>query len=938
MDKLQKKVKELYKSIKNGIVSAKDKTTEKISSMAKKTSKKTRKRRVNRSSAGKSSGVRVPTHPVKRFFWYLNPHRFKDFWFTKQGFKKALKFSFIAFLVGLAAIVGVFAYVAKDLPSPGQINSRILAQTTKFYDRTGQHLLYEVFGDQNRSVVDLNDISDNLKNATISVEDKDFYHHNAFDVTGIIRAVWGEVTNNPSLGGGSTITQQYVKNALLSPERSYVRKAKELILSIQIEQLYDKNDILELYLNEIPYGSTAYGAEAASKMYFSKDAKDLSIDEAAMLAALPQAPTYYSPYGENTDALVARQKIVIDKMQQQGYITQEEAEKAKSVDILAKVNDVPDMYKDIFAPHFTLHVQRLLEEKYGARKVNEGGLTVITTLDYDKQKLAEQSVKDGMPAVDRLGGDNAALVAADPNNGEVLAMVGSRDFKYPGFGAYNAALSGRQPGSSFKPYAYATLFKQKHWGPGSVMYDVPTDFGGGYKPHNFDNGYRGFMTIRTALGESRNIPAIKALYIAGVQNVIDQAHKMGITTLENPKQYGLSLVLGSGEVKLADHVNAYSSFATGGIHHPQSYILKVSDSQGNVLEEYKPDEGERVLDPQVAYLISSILTDDSARSATFGYHSPYLYFPNHTIAVKTGTTDFSRDGWMMGYSKDIVAGVWVGNHDNKPMYSVTSQQSGPIWHQFMAKVHEGLADKPFEKPSGIKTVTLDAYTGKLPTDGTKSTRTDVFPSWYEAPGITQTKTAVIDTVSNKLATDCTPDAAKKEVTAISGVNAEIPPDDPAYYRWNPPVVALARSKGLATGYGGSIPTEKDDVHKCSDKPPLVNSFNGEQSGDTISLNADVSSGTFQAEKIEFIYKGQVISTKSLSGDGKVSIDYKPKNGNGDYNFSVKVTDKGLYSSTSDTTVKYKESSSTKPDNGGLPAEGDGAPPATIQSYRGWWHR
>jgi membrane peptidoglycan carboxypeptidase len=857
---------------------------------------------------GIGNKINPPKKWWRRWLWYSNPKRFSDFWFTKPGLKSALKIAAFGGGLGLLALTGLFLYFAKDLPSPGKINSLRLAQTTRFYDRTGKILLYEVHGDENRSVVKLDQISENMRNATIAIEDKDFYNHGAFSAIGIIRSAINNFLNREITGGGSTITQQYVKNALLSPEQTYTRKIKELILSVQIEQLYSKDDILELYLNEIPYGTQAYGAQAAAKTFFDKDANKLTIDEAALLAALPQLPSYYSPYGQHTDELVVRQHIIIDLMRDQGYINAEEAEKAKEVNTLKKINQNPSLYADIKAPHFVLHVQEQLEAKYGSAQVNEGGLEIITSLDFEKQKIAEKAVKDNISTVVNLGGNNAALVAEEHKTGQVLAMVGSRDFRYKGYGSFNAALAGRQPGSSFKPYGYATLFQDDSWGPGSIMYDLVTDFGG-YRPNNFDFRSKGAMPIRRALGESRNIPAVKALYIAGVDNVIEQAHKQGITTLNAPPgTYGLSLVLGAGEVKLADHVNGYSSFATGGIHHEPVTVLKITDPNGTVLEEWKSDDGERVLDEQIAFAITDILSDDNARSGTFGLNNPDLTIPGRTLAVKTGTTDLSRDGWMMGFSTHMTAGVWVGRNDNKPMNSITSDQTGPIWTQFMREAHKSLKDEKFVRPTGLKTVTLDAHTGKKPSHATKSTVTDIFPSWYKIPGSGQIKTATIDTVSNKLATECTPDAARKEITS-QGIEPEIPATDPAYGRWNGPVQAYARSIGLSSG--GSIPTEKDNVHKCSDTKPSVTITEKSAEDGKIVITATVTAGTHAADKIEATYNGQVFYSAGINvspGSTKeVDITYSKATTSGQYPFTVKVTDKALYNGQNSISVNYVSS-------------------------------
>ncbi len=855
------------------------------------------------------ANVNPPNKWYRRWLWYMNPKRFTDFWFTHEGKITALKIAGVSAGLLFISIAGLFLFFAKDLPSPGKVNSLGLAQTTRFYDRTGQKLLYEVYGDKNRTVVDLNDMNDNIKHATIAIEDKDFYNHGAFSSFGILRAAVNNVfKSSDTIQGGSTITQQYVKNALLSPERTFSRKIKELILSIQIEQLYSKDDILELYLNEIPYGTLAYGVQAASKTYFSKPAKDLTIDEAAMLAALPRAPSYYSPYGANTEDLKNRRDLVITQMQEQGYITADQAKTAKATDTLAKVNNTPNLYRDMTAPHFVLHAQSVLEEKLGNKQVTEGGLKVITTLDLDKQAKAEEAVKNGIGVVDRAGGNNIALVAGDPKNGQVLAMVGSRDFNYPEFGTFNAALARRQPGSSFKPYVYATGFKTNNWGPGSVMYDVRTDFGG-YVPNNYDNRFHGQMTIRSAINNSFNIPAVKMLYIVGLQAALDTAHSMGITTLQNPSDFGLSLVLGAGEIKLADHVNAYQSFANGGMHYPQTPILKVTNPQGKTLIDNSNPKGKRVLDPQVSYLINNILSDDSTRTTTFGRNNPDMNIPGHVTAVKTGTTDKNKDGWMIGYSPDLVTGVWVGHTQNRSMSGITSRLTGTTWAAFMKKALEGVPNKQFDKPAGIKQVTLDSFTGKMPGPNTRVRHTDVFPSWYTAKPPAGSQTVVIDKVSNKIATACTPEAAKQTVTG-QGLEAEIPPSDPAFARWNPPVQQLGATLGLGIGGGGNVPagSATDDLHKCTDVKPTV-SLTAQTSGNTIQITTSVSSGTHIANKLEIKYNGQVINSPAINGSGTFVTTYTPT-ATGNYTFTAEVTDAALYSGAATVSIDYTQAPTT----------------------------
>ena len=869
------------------------------------------KKKTNSSKTKQSAGAgfmansKPPEIWHERWRWYFHPKRFKDWWFTRDGALAALRIAGTAAGIGLLALVGVFLYFARDLPNPGELNAASLQQTTRFYDRTGEETLYEVFGDQNRTFVDLDDMGENVRNATIAIEDRNFYDQGAFSSLGIIRAAVNNLLNrDQGVQGGSTITQQYVKNALLTPDQTITRKIRELIISMQIEQLFEKDDILELYLNEIGYGAEAYGVQAASQMYFSKDADELENIEAAMLAALPQAPTFYSPYGENTEALINRTDIVIDLMEEQGYLDEEEAEEAREADLLAKVNDTPDAYRDITAPHFVLSVQQELEQEFGVEEFAQGGFEVITTIDLEKQEHAEQAVADGIGTIESGGGNNASLVSADPRTGEVLAMVGSRDFEHPGFGSFNAASAERQPGSSFKPYIYAEgIENTTDWGAGSIMYDVPTDFGN-YEPRNFEGGFRNEMTVRSALAESRNITAVKMFYIVGIERTLDLMEDMGMTTLGSETDYGLSLVLGSGEVRLDQHTNAMGTFANNGVNVEQTRILEVRDSEGNVLQENDDEpEGEEIFDPQTAYLISDILSDDGARAPIFGSNSPNFNVPGHTVAVKTGTTDDSRDGWMMGYSQDLVSGVWVGHNDNLPMTTATSNTAGPIFTQYMENALEGEDDKPFERPDGIKNVELDALTGTIPTDETDNTVNDQFPSWYQPSDPGEGETAVIDTVSGDLATDCTPDRAREEITSY-GMQAELPSDDPSFGRWNAPVQALANERGV--GSGGSIPDEESDVHDCDDSPPSVSfsSTEDEQEVGDIEIVVEVERGTHAVDETTITYNGEAIET--FSGSGTHDFTFSADQAD-DYSFEAEVVDDVLYDSTDSITVSVEES-------------------------------
>jgi len=757
----------------------------------------------SRSSRSTRKAFSLAGLSIPAFNWTKIKRYIKDLFTTKEGLKKV---GFVA-LTGFALLAAIFIWFAKDLPSPDKINARMNAQSTQIFDRNGK-LLYEIHGEQNRILADWNEIPANVKNATISVEDKDFYKHGGFSITGIARAMFGVITGNRAQGGGSTITQQYVKNTLLTNEYSLTRKIKEVILATEIERRYKKDDILKMYLNEIPYGSNAYGIKVAAKTYFNKELNDLTLEESATLAAMPQAPTYYSPYGTHKDDLMSRKDKILDLMAEQKYITDEERNTAKGKVIAFSNNP----YGTITAPHFVMYVREQLVAKYGENMVNTGGLKVYTSLDIEKQKYAEEAVATNVDKNRaKYNATNAGLVAMDPKTGQILALVGSRDYFDDTIdGNVNVAMSERQPGSSFKPFAYATLFKEENWGPGSIIYDLKTDFGGGYVPQNYSGGFWGPVTVRTAIQNSLNIPAVKALYMATLNSTLSTAHAMGITTLNDPSQYGLSIVLGAGEVKLVDMVNAYGVFANDGVKQDPSWMVRIEDNKGKVIDEYKTNAGKRVLDPQVTYLMNNVLSDDPSRAQTFGAGSA-LTLPGRPVAAKTGTTNSYKDAWTLGYTPSLVAGVWSGNNDGTPMSSGGGAfAAAPIWHDFMAKALAGTPVEQFKRPSGIKTVTV--------TSGNKSS-TDIFPSWFKpaaASGASQT--LKIYKPDGKLATDKCP-ADLVETKTFTSITAEIPATDGAYARWFAPIAAWAASQGLSTDTG-AVPTQTTDQCTGVDLPTV----------------------------------------------------------------------------------------------------------------------
>jgi len=619
-------------------------------------------------------------------------------------------------------LLTIFSFVifAKDLPSPYKLTSKDSSLSTKIYDRNGK-LLYDIFGDKNRALVKWNELPPYVKEATISIEDKDFYKHQGFSLIGIVRAFINILIFH-KLEGGSTITQQVVKNVLLSPERTIPRKIKEFILAIQVERKYTKDEILQIYLNEVPYGGTAWGIEAAAQTYFNKEAKDLTLTEAVILAGLPQRPSYYSPFGTNPKAYIDRADDVARRMREDGHVTHEQE------DVLKK--EIPEVKfspneQGIRAPHFVFLVRDILTQKYGDKFVEQGGLKVTSSLDLDLQEKAQKIVTEEIGKLANFKVGNGSAVVIDPKTAEILAMVGSKDYFAKDYdGQVNVALSLRQPGSALKPFTYSTAFKAGYT-PAFVLMDVPTEFPGGagqpsYKPVDYDGKYRGPQQIRFALGNSLNIPAVKMTALVGIKNMLRTAYDAGLKSLEpsdeNLKRFGLSVTLGGGEVRLLDLTSGYATLANRGKYLEPLAILKVEDKDGKVIEEAKKRDVKQIISEDITFLISHILSDNNARSAVFG-PSSLLNIPGKTVAVKTGTTDDKRDNWAVGYTPSKVVGVWVGNNDNSPMNpQITSGVTGatPIWNRIMTTALEGKGSEGFEKPDNVIALEIDALGGGLP--------------------------------------------------------------------------------------------------------------------------------------------------------------------------------------------------------------------------------
>lgn len=618
------------------------------------------------------------------------------FLFRGRTLSRLFVFFLVVAVLGATFLTFAIAALSRDLPEPGKLLERSIPISTKIYDREGKTLLYDIHGEVKRTPTSLDKISTYAKNAAIVAEDKDFYRHTGFRFKSMLRAALANVTSFSAAQGGSTITQQFVKNAILTREKTLTRKLKELVLSYRIEKRFSKDEILNMYFNEIPYGSTIYGLEAASQTFFQKSAQDLDLVESALLAALPKAPTRLSPYGNNTDELVGRAKHIIRTMSEEGYVSPKEALSALSQDFLKTIKP---RRENILAPHFVLWVKEQLVEKYGEDFVERGGLKVTTSLDWPLQQIAEEEVRKGAEANEKqYKAKNAALVAQDPKTGQILAMIGSRDYFDESIdGNVNVALRPRQPGSSFKPIVYAAAF-EKGFTADTMLWDVVTTFKTfpkDYEPHNYDDKEHGLLSMRKALAGSLNIPAVKTIYLTGIDRVLDLAEKLGYTTLQDRSRFGLSLVLGGGEVKLLEHVGAFAALANDGTRLPQTAILRIEDASGRVLQEWQSSEGEQALPTTIVRELISILTDNNSRAFMFGSRSP-LILSDRSVAVKTGTTNDWRDGWTLGFTPSLAAGVWAGNNDNTEMKRGSDGVliAAPIWNAFMSRA---LKEKPVEE-------------------------------------------------------------------------------------------------------------------------------------------------------------------------------------------------------------------------------------------------
>ena len=741
---------------------------------------------------------------------------------------RLLRKNLALFLSGTCILMAGFLMIwvsTLTIPDFSSFEDRKIINSTKIYDRTGEILLYDIHQDVKRANISFDKMGVNIKNATVAVEDSDFYNHNGIRILSIIRATVLAKLTGKKVTGGSTITQQLVKNTLLTSQRSFGRKIKEWILAIKIDRALPKEKILELYLNEVPYGGTIYGIQEASRTYFNKNAADLDLAEAAYLASIPQSPTTLSPYGKNRNKLDERKNFVLSRMHELKFISDIDYEQAKKEVITFN----PQQIRGIRAPHFVFFIKDYLEQKYGSELVERGGLKVTTTLDYNLEEKAEQFVKEGALENEKnWNGENAALVAIDPKTGQILTMAGSRNyFDKEIDGNYNIATAHRQPGSSFKPFIYATAFT-KGFTPDTVLFDLPTEFQTTcdskgvalpkhnqkdcYMPDNYDGKFRGPISLRNALAQSINVPAVKLFYLSGLPDSLKTAEDMGISTLKDINQYGLTLVIGGGEVTLLDITSAYGVFANDGNRNPYTGILKVEKLNGEILEEYKINTKEEVIPKNTALTLTDILSDNIARTPTFGVNSALL-LPGKDVAVKTGTTNNNKDAWIIGYTPSIVAGVWAGNNNNTPMKKGGVVLAGPIWNKFMNEALKIVPDEKFEKPD------LSANLNKNP----------ILRGFWQGNA-----NFFIDKISGKLAGPDTPDETKEEKVItnvhsilywinkknILGPAPEEPESDSQYEHWETPVQKWweQNSGKYQNTTANDKPKDTDTIHSDLTKP------------------------------------------------------------------------------------------------------------------------
>lgn len=829
----------------------------------------------------------LPKHPVKRLLYRMNPKRQWAYWTSKQGGMMALKIAGIGILLVALFAGGLFAYFRKDLDQirPGEIDKRVQTTVTTYLDRN-DNVLWEDKGDGDYKLVVKSDaLSENLKNATVAIEDKDFFKHSGVSFSATFRAALNNLTGR-STQGGSTLTQQLVKQVFFADEASnrglsgIPRKIKELILSVEIERMYDKDQILTLYLNESPYGGRRNGAESGAQTYFGKSAKDLSIAESALLAAIPNNPSIYDPYNvDGHEALISRQHKVLRDMKSADYISQKEYDEAVAYPILDTIKPQASQYANIKAPHFVQMVRSQLEDELGKATVGKGGLTVKTSLDIRIQEKLEESMNDMfesyVPAY--AGFNNGAATVEDTQTGQIVALVGSRDFAYEGFGQDNAATAYIQPGSTVKSLVYSQLFQQKpegqqNYGSGSILVDEPIDSIYGAKLQNADRKYAGSVSIRTSLATSRNVPAVKAMYISGVEDTLKEIRAMGAKsycTVGDDKGAGLASAIGGCGVKQTDLVSAYASLARMGVYKEQSSIIEVKNSSGEVLKKWSNKEGKQVIDQQSAYIVADILSDPRASASLGNYAAKSI--PGVKTATKTGTSDKggnAKDLWMMSYSPALTMGVWLGNPDTTILKNGTSSLGSPIIASVMEYAHKEVYAKD------NKWKTNDWYTQP---NGIQRIGNELYPSWWNKTQGQANAKLMFDKVSKKRATDCTPEAAKVELGVVKITD---------------PVTKKDAYTSVPDGYNAK---DEDDVHKCGEAGPTISAAAVTGGGDKWKIKFDVTSGSsFGIESVTVTIDGKQYSASKKGGGYEVeySGDSSPSG-----KINITATDAGYYSST-----------------------------------------
>lgn len=872
-------------------------------------SKLSGKLRPSRKSINQSSQLQhlstLPKYSYKRLLFYINPKNFKVCWLNKQGALKILKAMGVMLVVICLLIGGLFAYFRKDLDSirPSELAKNVYTNVNTYLDRNGE-LLWEDKGSGNyKLVVDSKDIGTKIKQATVAIEDKEFYKHSGISLTGLIRAVVNNFMGG-STQGGSTLTQQLIKQVFFATDANkrglngIPRKIKEVILAIEVERMYNKDQILTLYLNESPYGGRRNGVESGAQTYFGKSSKDLSIAEAALLAAIPQNPANYNPYNViGHERLINRQHSVLDSMASMKYITKEEAKEAKEYPILDHINPESDQYTNIKAPHFVQMVRSQLETELGATVVGKGGLIITTTLDLRIQNKLEEAMNDmftsGTP--EYAGFSNGAATVADVKTGQVIALMGSRDFRYPGFGQDNAATAHIQPGSSIKPFVFSNLFEKKptgqlNFGSGSILKDENIDSLYGARVRNADQKFKGDITIRTGLATSRNIPAIKAMYISGVQETLKTIRDLGVVsycTVGDEVNVGLASAIGGCGVKQVDMVNGYTSLARGGIYKPQSTVLEVKDNNKKIIKKWADPASKQIVSSQSAYIVSDILTDPVARAPLSGWNTPGMSIEGVKTATKTGTSDkggMAKDIWMFSYSPSIAMGVWLGNSDASILKLGNSAIPGPIIQKVMSYAH-----KDIYEPAGL----WNNSTWVPEPTGLQRLNNEVYPSWWDKKQNQTEEKMVFDKLSRYKATDLTPELAKIELDVIKTI-------DP---------ITKKEIYIAPDGYDGD---KEDDKHLESDVKPSVSlSVKGPVASasnpnlHTISITPQVSNGSpYTISSIEVYINGELAKTMSTASEYNYSYEMTSTNKtNKVIKIHAIVVDSGYYSAQSSPVSK-----------------------------------